>query len=59
MPTVIRQCTRFAQASSEGMPIFRFDRDSKGASDVQKLIDEVLERLVKSAAEKAPRAKSA
>lgn len=59
MPTVIRQCTRFAQASSEGMPIFRFDRDSKGAGDVQKLLDEVLERLVKTAAEKAPRAKSA
>ncbi len=59
MPTVIRQCTRFAQASSEGMPIFRFDRDSKGAGDVQKLLDEVLARLVKAAAEKAPRAKSA
>lgn len=59
MPTVIRQCTRFAQASSEGMPIFRFDRDSKGAGDVQKLLDEVLARLVKTAAEKAPRAKSA
>jgi chromosome partitioning protein len=45
MPQVIRQCTRFAQASSEGMPIFRFDRDSKGAGDVQALIDEVLSRL--------------
>jgi chromosome partitioning protein len=46
LPQVIRQCTRFAQASSEGMPIFRFDRDSKGAGDVQSLIDEVLSRLV-------------
>ena len=27
MPQVIRQCTKFAQASSEGLPIFRFDRD--------------------------------
>lgn len=45
LPQVVRQCTRFAQASSEGMPIFRFDRDSKGAGDVQALIDEVLERL--------------
>jgi chromosome partitioning protein len=48
MPQVIRQCTRFAQASSEGMPIFRFDRDSKGAQDVQALIDEVQARLVSS-----------
>jgi chromosome partitioning protein len=53
MPQVIRQCTRFAQASSEGMPIFRFDRDSKGANDVQKLIDEVLGRLQVSIAAKA------
>jgi chromosome partitioning protein len=45
MPQVIRQCTRFAQASSEGMPIFRFDRDSKGAQDVDQLIQEVLKRL--------------
>ncbi len=59
MPTVIRQCTRFAQASSEGMPIFRFDRDSKGAADVQKLLDEVLNRLLAAAEAKAPRAKSA
>ena len=53
MPQVIRQCTRFAQASSEGMPIFRFDRDSKGATDVQKLIDDVLARLQTSIAAKA------
>ena len=52
MPQVIRQCTRFAQASSEGMPIFRFDRDSKGAGDVQKLIDDVLARLVATNAAK-------
>ncbi|MEW6434987.1 MAG: ParA family protein [Myxococcota bacterium] len=58
MPQVIRQCTRFAQASSEGMPIFRFDRDSKGAGDVQSLIDEVLRRLVSSKPSEAP-AKSA
>jgi chromosome partitioning protein len=48
LPQVVRQCTRFAQASSEGMPIFRFDRDSKGASDVQVLIEEVLGRLAVS-----------
>ena len=60
MPQVIRQCTRFAQASSEGMPIFRFDRDSKGAGDVQQLIDDVLAKLQASiAAKKAPQARSA
>jgi chromosome partitioning protein len=53
MPKVIRQCTRFAQASSEGMPIFRFDRDSKGAADVQELIDDVLARLQASTAARA------
>ena len=59
MPQVIRQCTRFAQASSEGMPIFRFDRDSKGANDVQVLVDEVLARLQTAKAEAVPAAKSA
>jgi len=58
LPQVVRQCTRFAQASSEGMPIFRFDRDSKGATDVRGLVDEVLGRLVAEAKAKA-QAKSA
>jgi chromosome partitioning protein len=49
MPQVVRQCTRFAQASSEGQPIFAFDRDSKGAGDVQVLINEVIRRLQASA----------
>jgi chromosome partitioning protein len=49
LPQVVRQCTRFAQASSEGMPIFRFDRDSKGAGDVNALIETVLARLAASA----------
>lgn len=44
---IIRQCTKFAQASSEGRPIFLADRDSKGAHDLQGLIDEVLSRLTK------------
>src|SRR5688572_19872639 len=39
LPTAIRQCTKFAQASSEGMPIFAFDATSKGAKDIQTLID--------------------
>ncbi|MCA2981686.1 MAG: AAA family ATPase [Myxococcaceae bacterium] len=60
MPQVVRQCTRFAQASSEGQPIFAFDRDSKGAGDVQVLIDEVIRRLQPgAAAEPQVEAKSA
>jgi chromosome partitioning protein len=45
LPQVIRQCTKFAQASSEGRPIFLADRDSKGAQDINVLIGEVLARL--------------
>ncbi|RMG14718.1 MAG: ParA family protein [Deltaproteobacteria bacterium] len=43
VPRVIRQCTKFAQASSEGVPIFAFDPASRGAEDVQALIDSCLE----------------
>jgi chromosome partitioning protein len=43
--TVVRQCTKFAQASSEGRPIFLYDRDSKGACDVQELITEIQSKL--------------
>lgn len=39
LPNVVRQCTKFAQASGEGIPIFAFDPNSKGAKDVQTLID--------------------
>ena len=39
LPVVVRQSTRFAQASSEGQPIFLFDPASKGAVDVQAVID--------------------
>jgi len=44
LPDVVRQCTKFAQASSEGVPIFAFDPTSKGAEDVQLLIEETLLR---------------
>ncbi len=59
LPQVIRQCTRFAQASSEGQPIFRFDRDSKGATDIQALIDEVLTRCHAPKTSKSVAARSA
>ena len=42
---VIRQCTKFAQASSEGIPIFAYDSDSKGAQDIQAVLDEVQARV--------------
>ena len=45
MPQLIRQCTKFAHASSEGRPIFVADRESKGAQDINALIYEVLRRL--------------
>jgi chromosome partitioning protein len=41
---VVRQCTKFAQASSEGRPIFAFDPASKGALDIAALVDELLAR---------------
>ncbi len=45
LPTVVRQCTKFAQASSEGVPVFVSAPDSKGAEDIQAVIDHVLKRL--------------
>ena len=42
---VIRQCTKFAQASSEGVPIFAYDSESKGATDIQAVLDEVQGRI--------------
>lgn len=38
LPDVIRQSTKFAQASSHGQPIFLYDPTSKGAEDMDKLI---------------------
>ena len=42
---MIRQCTKFAQASSEGVPIFAYDYESKGATDIQAVLDEVQGRI--------------
>ena len=39
LPIVVRQSTRFAQASSEGQPIFLYDPTSKGAEDVHAMIE--------------------
>jgi len=42
---VVRQCTKFAQASSEGCPIFGFDPESKGATDIDAVQEEILGRI--------------
>jgi chromosome partitioning protein len=42
---VVRQCTKFAQASSEGCPIFGYDPDSKGAEDIDAVQEEILGRI--------------
>jgi len=41
METVIRQDTTIAEATSQGTPIFLFAQSSKGAVDIQNLIDEI------------------
>ena len=45
LPTVVRQCTKFAQASSEGSPIFAFDSESKGAKDLEAVLEAIMERI--------------
>jgi len=39
--TVVRQDTKIAEATSQGMPIFLVGQSSKGAVDIQSLIDEI------------------
>ena len=39
LPHVVRQSTKFAQASSESTPIFAYSPACKGAKDIQQLID--------------------
>jgi len=43
MKTMIRQDTTVAEATSQGTPIFLFAQSSKGATDIQSLINEVFE----------------
>jgi chromosome partitioning protein len=45
LQSVVRQCTKFAQASSEGCPIFAFDPESKGAVDLEAVLNEILARV--------------
>jgi chromosome partitioning protein len=53
LTTVVRQCTKFAQSSSEGCPIFAFDPTSKGACDLEEMQLEVMERIRAGFAEPA------
>ena len=41
LKTVVRQDTKIAESTSQGIPIFLFDQSSKGAIDIQGLIDEI------------------
>ena len=45
LDSVVRQCTKFAQASSEGCPIFGYDPGSKGANDIEAMQLEVMGRI--------------
>ena len=49
LPTIIRQCTKFAQSSSEGRPVFVADPTCKGAVDIQALINHVLPQMAATA----------
>jgi chromosome partitioning protein len=53
---VIRQCTKFAQASSEGVPVFVAFPGCKGANDVDGVISEILGRLATRKGSAAKRA---
>jgi len=39
--TVVRQDTKIAEATSQGTPVFLVGQSSKGAADIQSLIDEI------------------
>jgi chromosome partitioning protein len=43
LDTVVRQDTKIAEATSEGTPVFLFSHSSKGAADIQSLIDEIFD----------------
>jgi chromosome partitioning protein len=50
--TVVRQCTQFAQASSEGLPISVYAPRCKGAHDIDSLVAELLGVPVRGAKER-------
>jgi chromosome partitioning protein len=50
LTSVVRQCTKFAQASSEGCPIFGYDAESKGAVDLEAVLNEISARIDRAGA---------
>jgi chromosome partitioning protein len=56
MAQVVRQCTKFAQASSEGVPVHVADPECKGAKDIDGLIAEVIKGLTVNTFQNAKRA---
>lgn len=50
--TVVRQSTTFAQASSEGIPISAYHPGSRGANDIDALVDEIINAPLEQAEEK-------
>ena len=51
--TIVRQCTQFAQASSEGLPVNAYAPSSKGAKDIDALIAEVISAPLEGAMERS------
>ena len=50
---VVRQCTQFAQASSEGLPVNAFAPSCKGAKDIDALIGQLISARFERAMEKS------
>lgn len=51
--TIVRQCTQFAQASSEGLPISVYAPRSKGSHDIDSLVTEMMSVPAEDAKEKS------
>ncbi len=51
--TIVRQCTQFARASSDGLPINAFAPSSKGARDIDALITEMISARFERAMERS------
>lgn len=49
MSTIVRQCTKFAQASAEGLPVSLAYPESKGAHDIDALVAECWARIHRTA----------
>jgi chromosome partitioning protein len=55
---VVRQCTKFAQASSEGTPIFALDPTSKGAIDIAAMVEELLSAIARQSSQSSTKSRS-